>query len=109
MYIYMPFSNLENKLVLSLFKFTYLIIYISLSKLKPKPHGRAILFFLPKRVLPSEIYDWVFVHQENDLFCMKNVNNMQEVWCSEDYSLILQAKFAERANEDTLSIHSITL
>ena len=28
---------------------------------------------------------------------MKNVNYMQEVWCSEDYSLILQAKFAERA------------
>ena len=35
----MPFLNLENKLVLSLFKFTYLIIYISLSKLKPKPNG----------------------------------------------------------------------
>ena len=45
MYIYMPFLNLENKLVLSLFKFTYLL-YISLSKLKPKPNGRAILFFL---------------------------------------------------------------
>ena len=27
MYIYMPFLNLENKLVLSQFKFTYLIIY----------------------------------------------------------------------------------
>ena len=28
---------------------------------------------------------------------MKNANNLQEVWCSVDYSLILQAKFAERA------------
>ena len=50
----MPFLNLENKLVLSLFKFTYLIIYISLSKLKPKPHGQAILFFL----LKSETAPW---------------------------------------------------
>ena len=51
----------------------------------------------------------MFVHQENNLFCMKNVNNLQEVWYSVDYSLILQAKFAERVNEDTLSVHSITL
>ena len=29
---------------------------------------------------------------------MKNANNLQEVWCPVDYSLILQAKFAERAN-----------
>ena len=28
---------------------------------------------------------------------MKNANNLQEVWCSVDYSLILQAKFAEYA------------
>lgn len=28
---------------------------------------------------------------------MKNANNLQEVWCSVDYSLILQAKFAEPA------------
>ena len=40
---------------------------------------------------------------------MKNVNNLQEVWYSVDYSLILQAKFAERVNEETLSVHSITL
>ena len=93
----MTFSNLENKLAWLQFKFTYLIIYISPSKLKPKPHGLASLFFLPNRVLPSEVYDWVFVHQENDLFCMKNANNLQEVWCSVDYSLILQAKFAEHA------------
>jgi hypothetical protein len=39
MYIYMPFINLENKLVRSQFRFTHLIIYISLSKLKPKPNG----------------------------------------------------------------------
>ena len=28
---------------------------------------------------------------------MKNANNLQEVWYSVDYSLILQAKFTERA------------
>ena len=28
---------------------------------------------------------------------MKNANNLQELWCSVDYSLILKAKFAERA------------
>ena len=45
MYIYMTFSNLKNKLACSQFKFTYLIIYISPSKLKPKQHGLASLFF----------------------------------------------------------------
>ena len=28
---------------------------------------------------------------------MKNANNLQDVWYSVDYSLILQAKFAEHA------------
>ena len=35
----MPFINLKDKLVRSQFRFTHLIIYISLSKLKPKPNG----------------------------------------------------------------------
>ncbi|MGM9928416.1 MAG: hypothetical protein ACI35P_10760 [Bacillus sp. (in: firmicutes)] len=37
------------------------------------------------------------VHQENDIFCTKSVKNLQDIWCYVDYSLILQAKFAERA------------
>ena len=63
MYIYMTFSNLKNKLAYSQFKFTYLIIYISPSKLKPKLHGLASLFFLPKIELPSGVYDMAFVYQ----------------------------------------------
>ena len=53
----MPFLNLENKLAQTLFKFTHLIIYISPSKFKPKPHGLASLFFLPKRELLYGVYD----------------------------------------------------
>ena len=68
MYIYMPFLNLENKLILSQFKFTYLIIYISLSKLKPKPHGLASLFFLPKRELLYGVYDLVFFINKTTYF-----------------------------------------
>lgn len=59
----MTFLNLENKPAWSQFKFTYLIIYISPSKLKPKPHGLASLFFLLKREVPSGVYELVFVHQ----------------------------------------------
>lgn len=61
MYIYMTFSNLKNKLACSQFKFTCLILYIRPSK--PKPHGLASLFFLPKRELPSGVYDTAFVYQ----------------------------------------------
>ena len=60
MYIYMTFSNLKNKLACSQFKFTYLIIYISPSKLKPKLHGLASLFFLPKENCPLEYMIWCF-------------------------------------------------
>ena len=54
-------------------------------------------FSFTERELPSGVYDLVLVYQQYGLFCMKNANNLQEVWCSVDYSLILQAKFAERA------------
>lgn len=93
----MPFLNQENKLVQPLFKFIYLIIYISPSKLKPKPDKVEDFSFYRKTKLTSGVYDWAYVHQGDDLFCMKNVNNLREVWYSVEYSLILQAKFAERA------------
>ena len=41
-------------------------------------------------LLPPGVYDLVFVYQYNGLFCMKNANNLQEVWCSVDYSLYLE-------------------
>ena len=68
MYIYMTFSNLENELACSQFKFTYLIIYISPSKLKPKLHGLASLFFLPKENCPLEYMIWCLFYNKTAYF-----------------------------------------
>lgn len=51
----------------------------------------------------------VLIHQETNIFCMQNVNTLQNIWRSVYFSLILQAKFAECANADVLSVHCITL
>lgn len=68
MYIYMTFSKWKNKLACSQFKFTYLIIYISPSKLKPKLPGLASLFFLPKENCPLEYMIWCLFYNKTAYF-----------------------------------------
>lgn len=58
----------KNKLACSQFKFTYLIIYISPSKLKPKLHGLASLFFLPKENCPLEYMIWCLFYNKTAYF-----------------------------------------